>query len=130
MKKFLGLIAGVLLAGPMVAKADPTNYMFVSPDFSIVQAGVPAGVTHITALFTVDLQPNLQNRFVLPSSWSISDGVTTITNLNASPNYSLSAYFWTDALGQISIMNFGLVRTTPYPVGTTVASIAVFVQSA
>jgi hypothetical protein len=125
MEKVLALVAlfagSVLLSGH--ATAIPITYTYVGPIFD--QPPATAGVTSITSTFTVDLGANLAGDSVVPLSWSISDGLTTIDQ--SSPDYRFfTDYFFTDASARIVSMLFAVIwfpntPTHPMVIGTNAA---------
>lgn len=80
----LSLLLLVLLGASSAAQAGPITYQYNGGSFySPFMSGIPAGVTGITATFTVDLAANLNFATVPVSSWRISDGLTVIDNTSA-----------------------------------------------
>ena len=104
----------------MAANAGLITYVYDGGDFASINLGLPAGLTGITATFTVDLLPNADVTNGSVSDWVFSDGLTTIDQSNG--DYSLSySQFQTDALGDLigAIMQVAWVPSNtvghPYP---------------
>lgn len=98
----MGVIVVLGMLAPTTAQALPITYHYDGGAFTFLGAGVPAGVTGITASFTLDPAPlgSLSGVAVTPSSWHISDGLNAINQSSA--NYSLAAALWTLADGSLS----------------------------
>lgn len=123
MLRFFGIIALVLflcVAYAPPASADTITYTYAGNPFTIFNGPVPSGVNAITGSFTLSnpLGPNFSGNPTNVLSYSLSDGLTTLTQANSVCNAGL---FGTDSAGAI---NFWLVQcagsTTPTVVLTSV----------
>ena len=107
---------------PVTSSATPITYSYQSSAFDYVPSsqGFPAGITGISAIFSVgDLPANVTNYVAPISLLSMSDGLTTITGATA--DYALSSSFTTNALAQItsiSIEAHRLLSPGQLPVGS------------
>jgi hypothetical protein len=109
--KIVALTVG--LAFSATASALPITYHYSSAAFAQpLPSGIPAGVTALTATFTVDLPANNFTDGAALTNWSITDGVTTVT---AASGYTLVSGFQTNAAGEIvdALVSVFRPATTP-----------------
>jgi hypothetical protein len=82
--------------------------------------GFPAGITAISAIFSVDDLPANVTNYIAPISlFSMSDGLTSITG--ATSDYALTSSFTTNALAQITSISIDahrLLNPSQLPVGS------------
>ena len=91
----------IALGSVSVAQAIPITYEYDGGPFTDFNFDGPAGLTGMSAIFTVDLLPNIDQINVAVSSWSISDGLTTIDQSDS--DYAiLSNRAQTDAFGVLT----------------------------
>jgi hypothetical protein len=107
---------------PVPSSATPITYSYQSSAFDYVPSnpGFPAGITAISAMFSVDdLPANVTNYLAPITLLSMSDGLTTITG--ATTDYALSSSFTTNAFAQITSISIDarrLLIPSQLPVGT------------
>jgi hypothetical protein len=95
----LALAVGLLTA--VSVQAAPITYKYTGHGFNILATGPYTNDMFVTALVTlaVPLAPNMGLDIVSPTAFTITDGVQTITNLNATSTFF---FFATDPAGQIT----------------------------
>ena len=107
---------------PATSSAIPITYSYQSSAFDYVTSnqGFPAGITAISAIFSVgDLPANVTNYVAPISLLSMSDGLTTITG--ATSDYLLTSSFTTNALAEITSISIDahrLLNPDQLPVGS------------
>ncbi len=100
------MVVAVLASAGLAARAD-TTYTYTGNDFTTVE-GPYTTSDSVSGSFTVasPLGDNLSNFGFLPTSFSFTDGVQTLTNSDA----SLGSFFyvWTGGSGNVTSWNFGI----------------------
>src|SRR5262245_5197325 len=106
----LTAVAAVSFAYPASVQAVPITYQYTGNPFTQVSGPYTMSM-FVTAMVTLagPLAPNMPLTQVVPTAFTISDGVQTITNLNAT---AFAFFFGTDSTGAItswfvSAINFG-----------------------
>src|ERR1035441_396880 len=80
------------------ASAQTTTYTYSGPAFPLS----PSGTALVTMSFSLPtpLQKGAAQMIVSPSTWTISNGITTLSS--SDPNASISVVLWPDATAAIS----------------------------
>lgn len=114
------LLAGALLSLGLVpcATAGPvTTYTYTGPGFtSWTGTDSSSAETNLSGSFTVSspLGDGLTDATITPTSFSFTDGYSTLTNLNTSGGGDEAVFsIWTNGSGQITAWSYTLIGGSP-----------------